>query len=87
MVIPLGSTEGWEAAVIDHFRAATTAIAAKASGGVRSAASDEIGGTTLTFSVYPGHPNESAVRALLRTTRALAAALWQETAEWGRSRR
>jgi hypothetical protein len=82
VVIPLGATEGWEAAVIDHFRAAATAIAAKASRGVRSAASDEIGGTTLTFSVYPGHPNEPAVRALLRTIRAQATALWQETADY-----
>jgi len=82
VLIPLGASEGWEAAVIDHFRAAATAIAAKASKSVRAAATDEVGGTTLTFSVYPGHPREGTVRALLRSTRKEVTALWQEVADY-----
>jgi hypothetical protein len=78
LVIPVGATEGWEAAVLDHFRAVATAIATKAASGKQSAASDEVGGATLTFSLYPGHPRERAVRALLANVRAQANALWQD---------
>lgn len=77
MVIPVGATEGWEAAILDHFRAVASAIAAKAATGKPSSATDEVGGATLTFTLYPGHPQERAVRALLATVRAQANALWQ----------
>jgi hypothetical protein len=78
VVIPVGAAEGWEAAVLDHFRAVATAIAQKAGGGRSSAPSDEVGGATLTFSLYRGHPHEAAVRALLSTVRAQVNALWHE---------
>lgn len=71
ILIPIGETAGWEAAVIDHHRAVLTAIAAKLSMRTRtSTAADEVGGTTLTFDLWPGHPREREVRALLRSTRA-----------------
>jgi hypothetical protein len=77
VVIPVGATEGWEAAVLDHFRAVASVIATKAATGKASAETDEVGGATLTFSLYPGHPQEKAVRTLLSSVRAQANALWQ----------
>jgi hypothetical protein len=76
VVIPVGAAEGWEAAVLDHFRAVANAIAFKAAGGGKSASADEIGGTTLSFSVYPGHPFEEEVRGLLRSVRSRIHELW-----------
>ena len=76
VVIPIGAAEGWEAAVLDHFRAVANAIAFKAAGGGKSASADEIGGTTLSFSVYPGHPFEEEVRGLLASVRSRIHELW-----------
>ena len=78
-LIPIGEAAGWEAAVIDHHRAVSTALAAKvASGRHSSAANDEVGGTTLSFDLWPGHPKEREVRELLATTRQRVIALWDE---------
>jgi hypothetical protein len=84
VVIPVGTTEGWEAAVIDHFRAVTTAIAAKAT---TDLSTDQVGGTTLGFSVYPGHPHEAAVKGLLRSVREQVHALWNQVAEYNQQHR
>jgi hypothetical protein len=79
VLIAVGETAGWEAAVIDHHGAVLNAIAAKLSKGARtSAAADEVGGTTLTFDLWPGHPQEQHVRSLLRTTREAVLPLWEQ---------
>ncbi|RYZ07616.1 MAG: hypothetical protein EOO73_11610 [Myxococcales bacterium] len=76
-LVPVGSTKGWEAAVFDHFSAASRAIAAKVRRGkLRSAADDEVGGATLTFEVRGGHPFEQEVRRLLSKVRADVNDLW-----------
>lgn len=81
VVLPLGAEQGWETAVLDHFRAVTTAIARKVRLGFRpSSEADRIGGSTYTYTVTPGHPHEHEVYALLRRTRALAQQLWDEVA-------
>jgi hypothetical protein len=76
VVLPVGVEQGWEAAVLDHFRAMTIAIASK----IRAGASDRIGGSTFTFTVTPGHPHEREVYDLLKRTRALAQSLWDKVA-------
>lgn len=79
VLIPVGETAGWEAAVIDHHGSVLNAIAAKLSGRARtSATTDEVGGTTLTFDLWPGHPHEAVVRRLLRSTREQVLPLWEE---------
>jgi hypothetical protein len=79
LTIPVGSEQGWEAAVFDHFRAVATAIAAKLLAGRPHAKHGEVqGGTTLTFGVYEGHPYEHEVYGLLQTTRTQLNALWDE---------
>jgi hypothetical protein len=78
-LIPLGEAAGFEAAVVDHHRTVLNAIASKiASGSRRSEKRDEVGGTTLSFDLWPGHPHEAEVRALLATTRASVISLWDK---------
>jgi len=85
VLIPVGETAGWEAAVVDHHGAVLNAIAAKLSKRTRiSAAADEVGGTTLTFDLWPGHPREQEVRNLLRSTRAQLLPLWEEVDAYNR---
>ena len=81
--IPVGAEEGWEAAVCDHFRAVTTAIAAKINQATAKA-SDVVGGTTLTFTVHDEHPHRDEVYGLLRRFRAEASPLWERVAEHNR---
>lgn len=79
VLISVGASAGWEAAVVDHHRAVSNAIAAKLATHTRkSTPADEVGGTTLTFDLWPGHPREQEVRALLRDTRAKVLPLWDE---------
>ena len=85
-LIPVGEAAGWEAAVVDHHRAVLNALAAKVVSGKHvSAADDEVGGTTLCFDVWPGHPKEREVRALLATMRKQIIPLWDEITEYNRS--
>jgi hypothetical protein len=84
-LIPVGEAVGWEAAVIDHHRAVLNALAAKIASGTRvSAKGDEVGGTTLTFELWPGHPREAEVRKLLASTRSNVIPLWDEVAQYNR---
>ncbi|MGC4065100.1 MAG: hypothetical protein QM784_10735 [Polyangiaceae bacterium] len=87
-LIPVGEAAGWEAAVIDHHRAVLNALAAKLTGGKHvSAAADEVGGTTLAFDLWPGHPKEQEVRKLLSTVRQQVIPMWNEVAEYNRVNR
>lgn len=87
-LIPLGEAAGWEAAVIDHHRAVLNALAAKVvSGRHVSAAADEVGGSTLSFSLRPGHPWEGEVRELLATIRQQVVPLWEKVAAYNRDHR
>ncbi len=76
-VIPLGSDEGWEASVIDHFQAVACTIAAKLRT-LRSDSPPAIGGSTFSFDIYPGHPYEAQVQALLTDARDRLQTLWEE---------
>jgi hypothetical protein len=83
LVLPLGSEQGWEAALLDHFRAVTVAIATKVRSGVgASSAADRIGGSTFTFTVTPSHPLEAEVYDTLKRTRALLQASWERVAAY-----
>jgi len=64
--VPLGESHGWEAAVLDHYQAMTSAICAKlADRGAR--ARDVTGGSTWSLDVWTGHPLEAeATRTLAR---------------------
>jgi hypothetical protein len=81
VLIPVGSEAGWETAVFDHYRAVCAALVNKMRlGGSAAAARALIGGTTLSFDVYPGHPFEHEVKGLLERTRGDALGLWKRVA-------
>jgi hypothetical protein len=80
-LIPVGEAAGWEAAVIDHHRAVLSALAAKVVSGKHvAAAADEVGGTTWSFDLWPGHPRERDVRRLLASVREQVVPLWEDVA-------
>jgi len=66
--VPLGDSLGWEAAVLDHYQAMTSAISAKLSErGAGARAKDVVGGSTWSLDVWAGHPlEEEATRTLAR---------------------
>lgn len=75
--VPVGSEQGWESAVYDHFQAVVGAISAKLrTRSVRSTSSDLVGGATLSFDLYPGHPDEREVYGLLGRVRGEVNTLW-----------
>jgi hypothetical protein len=87
-LIPVGEAAGWEAAVIDHHRAVLSALAAKVVSGKHvSAAADEVGGTTCSFDLWPGHPREREVRRMLAALREQVVPLWNEVAAYNREHR
>jgi len=54
--IPLGTSQGWEVAVLDHFQAMVSAVSAKLAARARSDATDVVGGSTFSLDVWEGHP-------------------------------
>ena len=76
MVIPLESSAGWEAAVLDHFQALVSTLCARLAGDNELSA-EEQGGSTYRFTLWPGHPFEQEVRGLLREFRQRHTALRQ----------
>ena len=87
-LIPVGEAAGWEAAVIDHHRSVLNALAAKVVSGKHvSAAADEVGGTTWSFDLWPGHPREQEVRKLLSSLRSQVVPLWNDVAAYNREHR
>jgi hypothetical protein len=86
-VVPFGAEQGWESAVLDHFRTVTTAIANKVRQGTTNARpGEEVGGSTFTFTVYPGHPHEAKVRELLSRVRREAQTLWEDVVQYNEER-
>lgn len=70
---------GWEAALFDHYQAVVRAITTKLQAGSTTARrSDETGGSTYSFDVWPGHPFEEKARSLLRRSREEADQLLEE---------
>lgn len=65
---------GWEAAVLEHFQAVVGAMCGKlAAASGSNAAPANLGGSTFTFEVWPGHPHyEQVVRLLERCEHDLA---------------
>ncbi|MBN2194790.1 MAG: hypothetical protein JW751_18385 [Polyangiaceae bacterium] len=71
LVIPLGATDGWEAAVFDHFKAlVNTVICRLREESVSPTLADRIGGSTYTVSVWTGHPLAEEVYGTLGRLRA-----------------
>ncbi len=67
--IPLGSSKGWEAAVLDHYHALVRTISARLQQDEHDPA-QSCGGATYTFEVWDGHPLEAEVTGTLGRLRA-----------------
>jgi hypothetical protein len=69
--VPLGTSRGWEAAVLDHYQAMVTAITKKiAEGRSQAEGADTTGGSTWSLDVWPGHPMESEALGTLSRVRS-----------------
>jgi DNA-binding Lrp family transcriptional regulator len=84
VTIAVGDRAGWEAAVLDHFQAVAKAIAAKVKMGPGSDLGPLVGGATLSFDVFPGHPLEAEVSGLLGVVRAQVNEVWHRLAAYNR---
>jgi hypothetical protein len=81
-LLPMGSRAGWEAALLDQFQAMVRSMCIKlANGQTRALPDDEVGGSTYTFDIWPGHPREREVKALLKDTRQRLSRLWDAVTE------
>jgi hypothetical protein len=76
-LIPVGSQQGWEAAVFDHFQAMANAVAAK----LRDRTETHIGGATLHFGVHPEHPLYDETLQTLVRVRAQLNELWNKVCD------
>lgn len=84
-LLPMNDDEAWVPNVVNHFQMVTSAICAKLSNGqTRAQPDEELGGSSYSFHVWPGHPGEARVRALLKATRQQVGALWDEVAAYNR---
>jgi predicted transcriptional regulator len=82
-VIPLGARQGWEAALLDHYQAMVRSMCVKLRNGTtRALPDDEVGGSTYTFDVWPGHPRQAEVKALLKETRQRLTTLWDSVTDY-----
>ncbi len=70
LVIPLGAPVGWEAAVFDHFKALVTTVLSRLREKRATALEDQVGGSTYTIDVWPGHPLADEVYGALGRMRA-----------------
>lgn len=70
--VPVGQSEGWEAAVFDHFQGVLNALCAKlALGENRAERDDSTGGATYSLDLWPGHPLEREALGSLEKVRAM----------------
>lgn len=70
LVLPLGSTAGWEAAVFDHFKAlVATVIRRLPDKSNAPTLTDCVGGSTYTINVWQGHPMAEEVYGTLKRFR------------------
>ncbi len=69
LFIPLDAPVGWEAAVLDHVNALMRTIAQKLQLEPNAKENDVIGGSTYTFTIWPGHPLEQTVLQTLANYR------------------
>ncbi|HYJ09131.1 MAG TPA: hypothetical protein VEX18_08975 [Polyangiaceae bacterium] len=84
-VVPLGSSAGWEAAVFDHVQAVVQTICQRLQAAASADAAANIGGSTYSFDVWPGHPLEQSVKAQLRELRERLGTLREQVDEHNRA--
>jgi hypothetical protein len=72
LVLPVGSTVGFEAAIFDHYQALVSTLCAKIAQGQVARADDRVGASTYTLEIADGHPlEEEALGELARFRRRM----------------
>jgi len=71
LVLPLGSTVGWEAAVFDHFKAVVNTVTRRLGINRKGPSlADRVVGSTYTLDVWPGHPHAERAYETLKNLRS-----------------
>jgi hypothetical protein len=84
LVIPIGASAGWEAAVFDHYKAMVSTIMRRLRGQPTSTQlKDRVGGSTYTLELWPGHPMADEVYGTLERFRVELGELRQRAAKLG----
>jgi hypothetical protein len=72
LVVPLGATHGWEAAIFDHYGAVVATIASRLKGeSLGNNLGSQVGGSTYSFDVSDDHPLKDEVLSTLSRLRTL----------------
>jgi hypothetical protein len=83
LVLPLGSTVGWEAAVFDHFKAVVNTVTRRLGmDRKRPELADRVGGSTYTLDVWPGHPYADQAYQTLKQLRSQLTHLRDEVEQY-----
>lgn len=69
LVVPLGATFGWEAAVFDHYKAVVGTVLGRLAIAAPATASDLVGGSTYSIETWQGHPMIDEIQGTLRRLR------------------
>jgi hypothetical protein len=87
LVLPIGTSAGWEAAVFDHYQALVATICAKLRADPDGARRDDVvGGSTYTLEVSAGHPLEAEALGELSLIRARLSDLRTRIADYNLAR-
>ncbi len=85
LVVPLGAEVGWEAAVFDHFKAVVRTILLRLGENGATSLKDEVGGSTYTLDIWPGHPLAEDVRGTLKSVREMLGELRERVRTYNQS--
>lgn len=86
LLIPLGATFGWEAAVFDHFKAVVSTVLTRLQASQAAPLpADRVGGSTYTIDLWKGHPLEAEVFGTLQQLRTLLSDLRQRVSDVNKS--
>jgi hypothetical protein len=69
VVMSPGASEGWEAGMLDHFQSVVKTLCARMRASAEDEPSPDVGGSTYSLRIWPGHPMEDEVRGALAAFR------------------
>jgi hypothetical protein len=79
LYVPLGSPRGWEAAIFDHYQAMVqTVLCRLREDRATSNVADQVGGSTYTLDIWPGHDLEKKAITTLKRLRTMLVELREE---------
>jgi hypothetical protein len=65
VVLDPAESVGWEAGMLDHFQAVVRTLCARLGASSQDDAPRDVGGSTYSLRIWPGHPMEDEVRGAL----------------------